>query len=439
MPDQLHSLLKRQLKRHFGPDEAITPEWRAFVAAVNQAYRQFDDDRRLLERSLELTSQELIGANSEMRVVFERLINSSADGILAFDTQCRYLVWNPAIEQLFGQRAADALGRRAADVLPNFVASGEDLLYQAALAGHTTVAADRRYTLPGSEQPGFFEGYYSPLFNESGTIIGGLAIIRDITERKRVEAELQRAKEAAEEASRAKSAFLANMSHELRTPLTAIIGYSELLLRESDGLGHAEMLGDLGKILSAGKHLLSLINDVLDFSKIEAGRVQLDLQTFDLAPLVDDVVTTMRPLAAENANFLRVELGAGLGAMHSDQLKIRQTLMNLLSNACKFTRCGAIVVTGEREIVDGAPWVRLTVADTGIGISEAQLGMLFQPFVQGDASTTRRYGGSGLGLAISQRFCQYMGGEITVKSALGQGAAFTVRLPAVLPVAAPRR
>lgn len=433
MPDQPHSLLKRQIRRHLAGAEAIPAEWRSFVAAVNQAYRQFDDDRRLLERSLDLTSQELLHANSEMRAVFERLINSSADGILAFDSQCRYVVWNPGMERIFGLSAHQTLGQRAADVFPSFEASGEDQVYQAALAGRAMVDHNRQYRLPGSEQPSFFEGYYSPLFNESGTIIGGMAIIRDITERKRAERELQRAKEAAEAASRAKSTFLANMSHELRTPLTAIIGYSELLQKESEGLAHNVIVADLDKIVAAGKHLLSLINDVLDLSKIEAGRIELNRETFDLATLLDDVVATIGPLTTRSGNRLRVELSGEIGAMHADQMKVRQTLLNLLSNACKFTDRGTITLRAAREAVGGAEWVRFIVADTGIGMSDGQLRELFQPFVQGDASTTRRYGGSGLGLAISQRFCQLMGGEINVVSTIGQGSTFTVRLPASQP------
>ncbi|MBS1964247.1 MAG: PAS domain-containing protein [Chloroflexi bacterium SZAS-1] len=428
-----HSLLTRQLKRYFGDTQAPTSIAPEFIAAVNEAYQQFDNDYRLLERSLELTSQELRHANSEMRAVFERLVNSSPDGILAFDTEYRYLVWNPSVERIFGLRATEALGRQATDIFPDFVINGEETFYTAALNGYSTVAADRSYILPGSNEQAFFEGYYSPLFNEAGTIIGGLAVIRDITERKRFESELQRAKEEAEAASRAKTSFLANMSHELRTPLTAIIGYSELLLYSSAKRNFAETFEDINKILGASKHLLALINDVLDLSKIEAGRIELYAQTFSLTALLEGVLINIAPLAEKNNNQLQIELPRRLGFMHTDQTKLRQTLLNLLGNACKFTHSGSIIMTVSREMREGVDWVIFTITDTGIGIGAEQFGYLFQPFVQGDASTTRRYGGTGLGLAISRRFCQAMGGDIDVNSEAGEGSTFIVRLPAYLP------
>jgi signal transduction histidine kinase/CheY-like chemotaxis protein/HAMP domain-containing protein len=240
-------------------------------------------------------------------------------------------------------------------------------------------------------------------------------------------------------ASQHKSQFLANMSHELRTPLNAIIGYSEMLQEEAEELGQEDFLPDLQKINAAGKHLLALINDILDLSKIEAGKMDLFLETFEIAPMLRDVVTTITPLIEKNANTLVVHHTADLGAMHADLTKVRQALFNLLSNACKFTTQGTITLAVTREAVVGSDWLTFRVADTGIGMASEQLEKLFQAFSQADISTTRQYGGTGLGLAITRYFCQMMGGDITVESMVGQGSTFTIRLPAevIAPKAAP--
>ncbi|NIP78698.1 MAG: hypothetical protein GWM90_05630, partial [Gemmatimonadetes bacterium] len=228
----------------------------------------------------------------------------------------------------------------------------------------------------------------------------------------------------AEAANRAKSQFLANMSHELRTPLNAIIGYSEMLLEEAVE-EEAEHLGaDLRKISTAGKHLLALINDILDLSKIEAGKMELYLETFDLRDLLREVEATVAPLVARKGSRLEVRVPDDIGSMRADVTKVRQILLNLLSNAAKFTEAGRIDLTGRLEGDD----VVLRIEDTGIGMTEEQMGRLFEAFTQAEAATTRTYGGTGLGLVISRRFARMMGGDITVESEPGVGTTFTVRL-----------
>jgi signal transduction histidine kinase/FixJ family two-component response regulator len=252
----------------------------------------------------------------------------------------------------------------------------------------------------------------------------------EIIHRKQTQEELLKAKHAAEDASRAKSAFLANMSHELRTPLNAIIGYSEMLEEETRDSGKAENLHDLRKIQSAGKHLLSLINDVLDLSKIEAGKMGLHLETFDVSLMVDEMVTTLQPAIAKNSNNIRVRMADDVAMMRADATKVRQILFNLMSNACKFTDHGTISLDVSQSTMEGQEWIRFRVKDTGIGISAKQQEKLFQEFTQADATISRKYGGTGLGLAISYRFVQMMKGRISVESQQSQGSTFTVYLPA---------
>jgi signal transduction histidine kinase/DNA-binding NarL/FixJ family response regulator len=252
----------------------------------------------------------------------------------------------------------------------------------------------------------------------------------EIVHRKRMEEELLRAKDLAEEASRAKSAFLANMSHELRTPLNAIIGYSEMLEEEAQGSGEAENIRDLQKIQAAGKHLLSLINDVLDLSKIEAGKMTVHLETFEVSPMIEEMLTTLQPAIEKNANTMKVRVADDVSMMRADLTKVRQILYNLLSNAYKFTDHGHISLEVDQSTVEGRDYIRFRVSDTGIGMTAKQQKGLFQEFTQADVSIARKYGGTGLGLAISHRFVQLMKGRIQVESQPDQGSTFTVHLPA---------
>ncbi len=254
-------------------------------------------------------------------------------------------------------------------------------------------------------------------------------IQRQYAKIRRANGELSKARNEALDATKAKSIFLANMSHELRTPLNAIIGYTEMLIEETEENEHIEYTPDLKKIHTAGKHLLQLINDILDLSKVEAHKLELYLETFDVNTMIQDVVTTIQPLAEKNGNTFELHSASDLGAMRADLTRVRQVLFNLLSNACKFTERGTISLDVGQEGKDGRDWLYFSVRDNGIGMTSQQMEKLFQPFSQGDSSTTRKYGGTGLGLAISQRFCQMMGGDITVKSEVGKGSTFTMHLP----------
>lgn len=232
----------------------------------------------------------------------------------------------------------------------------------------------------------------------------------------------------AEEANQTKSQFLANMSHELRTPLNAIIGYSEMLIEDITERGTPRIVPDVQKIHGAGKHLLGLINNILDLSKVEAGKMELFLETFEIAPLLKEITDTLRPLIDKSNNQLAINCPPEIGYMRADVTKLRQSLFNLLSNASKFTKNGTITLSVAR--LEPEPgWITFKVSDTGIGMTPAQQAKLFQSFTQADASTTRRYGGTGLGLVITQQFCELMGGSIQAESEVDQGTTFTIRLP----------
>jgi signal transduction histidine kinase len=244
---------------------------------------------------------------------------------------------------------------------------------------------------------------------------------------------LERARDAADDANQAKSAFLANMSHELRTPMNAILGYSEMLMEEAEDLEQEVFIPDLKKIHQSGTHLLSLINDVLDLSKIESGKMEAFAEVIDLDILIDEVSATAHPLLEKNKNSLAIERGEELGTADQDVTKLRQTLFNLLSNAAKFTHEGTVTLRVDRTEKDEMSWLTFAVSDTGIGIAEDKIENIFEEFAQADSSTTRDYGGTGLGLAISRRFCELLGGDLSVHSEPGEGSTFTIHIPAILP------
>src|SRR3954453_1017713 len=261
----------------------------------------------------------------------------------------------------------------------------------------------------------------SPFASQAALAIGNVGLFDEIQNKSRQLAE----------ASQHKSQFLANMSHELRTPINAIIGVSEMLREDAEAL--KQDTEPLDRVLSAARHLLALINDILDLSKIEAGRMELQLEDFALPPLIDDVVKTIEPLAAKNANQVAVHCDAAIGTMHADQMRLRQALLNLMSNANKFTEKGTVIIAAHQGQENGRDWITVSVADSGIGMTPEQMGKLFQEFSQASSITASKYGGTGLGLVISRRFCQMMGGDITVESEPGKGSVFTVRLPGGAP------
>jgi PAS domain S-box-containing protein len=272
----------------------------------------------------------------------------------------------------------------------------------------------------------------APMHDADGRLTGGVVVVSDIDARKRSEHLLAAAKEAAEEANRAKSEFLANMSHELRTPLSAVIGYSEMLQEEMEDQGQADLLPDVRKIEANARHLLGLINDVLDLSKIEAERMEVYPESLDVAATVSDVGATVEALVAKKGNALVLDLAEDLGGAYTDATKLRQCLINLLSNAAKFTEEGRITLSARRETDSSGDHLVFAISDTGIGMSEEQVARLFQRFSQADASTTRRFGGTGLGLAITRAFAHMLGGDITVQSREGEGTTFTLTLRATV-------
>ena len=398
------------------------------IAAVDSdPDREFgSEDLRLLalfapQAAIAIENAQLFAAGQRY---FEDLVVNNPVAIVNLDREFRITTCNPAFEKMFGYTADEVIGINLDELVQTEETRAEGQAYtEQTMAGKKAVGIGRRRRKDGSLID--VEIASIPVM-VGDDMVGMLALYHDISE-------LLQARREAEGASRSKSQFLANMSHELRTPLNAIIGYSEMLVEEAEDLGNEAMLADLAKIHSAGRHLLSLINDILDLSKIEAGKMDLFVEDFELAPVVEDVISTARPLAEKTGARIEESGRAELGVMRSDVTRIRQVLLNLLSNACKFTQGGTVRLSVSRE----GDQVRFVVADDGIGMTPEQLERLFQAFTQASASTSAKFGGTGLGLAISRQFCRMMGGDIEVASEEGKGSTFTVTLPAVAPSRAP--
>ena len=352
---------------------------------------------------------------------FDSLVVNNPVAVVNLDLSFNVVSCNPAFERLFGYAEPEVIGRNLDELVTTPETLAEARQYsQQGLAGQLTTGAGRRRRKDGTLVE--VELYTIPVF-VGGQQVGIIAMYHDVSE-------LLRARREAEAANAAKSQFLASMSHELRTPLNAILGYAEMLQEDAEAAGQGALVPDLEKIHAAGKHLLALINDVLDLSKIEAGKMQLYLETFSVRQALDDVAATVRPLVEKNANRLELEGRGDLGALHADLTRVRQILLNLLSNASKFTQHGTITLSATRQAGDAGDELVFQVRDTGIGMTPEQLAGLFEPFAQAEAATAAKYGGTGLGLAISRRFAEMMGGGITVESEPGKGSTFTLRLPA---------
>ena len=369
---------------------------------------------------------------------FRLMVESVTDyAIVMLDPEGLVVSWNAGAERIKGYSAEEIVGQHFSRFyLQEDIQSGKpqrDLDLVAAKGQFE----DEGWRVRQDGSAFWANVVFTAIRDQSGYLRGFAKLTRDLTEPMKIEATLTKAKEAADAANQAKSAFLATMSHELRTPMNAILGYSEILMEDAQEKGQEEFIPDLEKIHASGNHLLSLINNILDLSKIEAGKMDLFLESFGISRVIEDVVSTVRPLVEKNGNTLEVRCAADLGTMHADLTKVRQSLFNLLSNACKFTENGTITLEASREPLGGVDWIKFSVSDTGIGMAPDQMEKLFQPFVQGDASTSRKFGGTGLGMTITHRFCEMMGGEITAKSEPGRGTTFTIRLPARVKVQPP--
>ena len=376
-----------------------------------------------LEKIVEERTAELQERGNILRVTLDNMDH----GVVMFDDELKLTSWNKQVLQLLELPASLLTGRRTYEDFVRFLADrgeyGES--DPEAQIQKLTANINKHYSFERTRPNGaVLEIKHNPLPN------GGMVLIyTDVTERKRYEEALTASRDQAEAMSRTKSSFLANISHELRTPLNAIIGLTEMLVSNVGRFGTEKALEPLRRVNRAGTHLLGLINQVLDLSKIEAGKLELNIESVSIRPMIEEVLGTARPLAEQNNNRLSVECPPGLPAMTVDAMRLRQILLNLLSNACKFTNEGDIGLKVTLTSHDSLQVVDFAVSDTGIGMTADQMSRLFEDFSQGDVSTARQYGGTGLGLAITRRLCQMMGGDVTVTSEPGKGSVFVARLP----------
>lgn len=367
--------------------------------------------------------------DSKQRIA--KVIQSSPDGIITIDQKGIIQSFSASAERIFGYFSDEVIGRNVKILMPKEVALEHDYYLEKYILGEpSTIVGTIRIVDAKRKDGSIFKMDLRVEVIELGDgEVMYIGTTRDITIQLQMEAEVNKAREDAMAANAAKSAFLANMSHELRTPMNAIIGYSEMLAEDADDDGLDDMHEDLQKITAAGKHLLSLINDVLDLSKIEAGKMELYIEAFNVSDVANEVADTAQNLVKTNGNTLVVEIGEGLEKLDGDLTKTRQMLFNLISNAAKFTENGTITLAVEKYENRGSDWVRFSVSDTGIGIPADKLDKIFQEFSQADDSTTRNYGGTGLGLSLTRRFAQMMGGDIRVESEEGRGSSFIIEIP----------
>jgi PAS domain S-box-containing protein len=373
--------------------------------------------------------------NTEPEELVRLLLDSTGEGIYGIDMDGCCTFANPACVRLLGfDNTDELLGKNMHNLVHHTRPNGDPYpmtecrIFKAFREGCGVHADDEvMWHKDGSSFPA---EYWSYPMRRGDELVGSVLTFVDITERREAEQALQAATLAARAASEAKSQFMANMSHELRTPMNAILGYSEMLIEDAIDEGQTEIVADLEKINTAGKHLLELINAVLDLSKIEAGRMDLHIESTDLHELLEDIVTVAQPLVAQNGNELVNDWDDELGVLRADITKVRQSVFNLLSNASKFTRDGTITLRVRRESGNNGDRFRVEVSDTGIGIAVDKLETIFEEFAQAESSTTRDYGGTGLGLSLTRRLSRLMGGDVLVVSTLGEGSTFTLEMPA---------
>ncbi len=377
----------------------------------------------------------LIGITPEFAA--KEIVDTMSDALLVLDSERIIRLANPEAALLFDCTENELLNQSISKALHN---SGLSEEIGRLTHGDTIKNTEVRF-IDNLGDARMMNVSVSVMRQGSNQAVAYTCVLRDITEQRRVQGELERrvtkrtaelavARDQALEASRTKSAFLANMSHELRTPLNAIIGYSEMIYEDTDDFTGTQTGEDLQKIASAGNHLLELINTVLDLSKIEAGKMDLYNDAFRIEGLIKEVADVFKPLVRQNNNEFRKMLPRELGTMVADRTKVKQVLMNLVGNACKFTKNGIITIEVERSNTDNMEWVCISIIDNGIGMSVVEQEKLFSEFTQASINIPKIYGGTGLGLSISQRLCQLMGGAITVESEPGVGTEFTVCLPA---------
>ena len=420
------------------PIESVTDAMQRLSAGeinVEVGHRNRRDEIGRMVEAIEVFRKNIIDRRA-MEQTLTEAIEAISEGFSLYDADDRIAVCNTRYKEMFSYgRETPMVGTPFQTIVAN--AANHGLIADAQSDPERwiaeRVAAHRNPGAPHLQHRS--NGRWIRVSERRTTQGGVVATYADITELKHREAELDNlvheiavARDAAETANRAKSQFLANMSHELRTPLNAIIGYSEILQEDVAHLGQDNLVPDLRKIEGAGRHLLGLINDILDLSKVEAGRMDIFLEDVEIIPLLEEVRAIIVPLAEKNGNAVEYRLADNLGSMRTDRTKLKQSLLNILSNANKFTQNGRVTLVAER-IQNGRAVVRFAISDTGIGMSEEQLGRLFQAFSQAETTTSQKYGGTGLGLVITRNFCQLLGGDVTVASKPGEGSTFAITLP----------
>ena len=425
--------LTGNLPRQLTPDTPLMAFVAHFVHLFGAGFflylgvKNLQDARRRARTGAAKAAELLVEATAAKQYA-DNILASMAESLVVLDPSGVIITVNKATLDLLGHAADALLGQPFTIVMPDF---GDHASDSAPTVGsHEPIERSYQHA-SGAVVPVLFS--HSRLPGDHGQSVGSVCVASDITQLKMAEHGLREAKQLAEEASLAKSRFLANMSHELRTPLNAVIGYAEMLLEEADDRHIVGSVEEVRKIQLAGKHLLGLISDILDLSKIEAGRMDIHLETFDVADMIDIVLGTVGPMIARNGNEISVVCPPSIGFIHADLTKFRQILLNLLSNAAKFTDKGSIRVSVSRLLQGSQQMIQFIITDSGIGMTQGQVTQLFQAFSQGASSTSRRYGGTGLGLAITKAFTDMLGGTIEVQSKLGGGTTFVVRLPFINP------